>query len=195
MKAVEAGVDGLIVRGRRRRRLQEPRRRLDVGAAAGGAREDRRAADRRRRHLRRPRHGGGFRARRGSGMQMGTRFVSSAESPVHANYKQAIVDVHRHRHGDAQSQVPARRACARSRPNTSTAIYEAGTMDRCDPGQDREATCTSAATWKASVGARRSDLGPDPRGAAGRRDQCAARSKASTPSVSSRPSARRPGAF
>jgi len=26
------------------------------------------------------------------GIQMGTRFVSSAESPVHANYKQAIVD-------------------------------------------------------------------------------------------------------
>jgi enoyl-[acyl-carrier protein] reductase II len=26
------------------------------------------------------------------GIQMGTRFVSSAESPVHANYKQAIVE-------------------------------------------------------------------------------------------------------
>src|SRR5436309_2229241 len=26
------------------------------------------------------------------GIQMGTRFVSSAESPVHANYKRAIVD-------------------------------------------------------------------------------------------------------
>ena len=26
------------------------------------------------------------------GIQMGTRFVSAAESPVHANYKQAIVD-------------------------------------------------------------------------------------------------------
>ena len=28
------------------------------------------------------------------GIQMGTRFVSAAESPVHANYKQAIVDAH-----------------------------------------------------------------------------------------------------
>jgi hypothetical protein len=26
------------------------------------------------------------------GIQMGTRFVSAAESPVHANYKQAIID-------------------------------------------------------------------------------------------------------
>jgi enoyl-[acyl-carrier protein] reductase II len=47
--------------------------------------------DRGRRHLRRARHAAAF-ALSAEGIQMGSRFVSSAESPVRANYKLAIVD-------------------------------------------------------------------------------------------------------
>ena len=59
---------------------------------------------------------------------MGTRFVSAAESPVHANYKQAIVDAQ-----DTGTVMLNRSGtpCVRAlKTETSTAIYQAGSMDR-----------------------------------------------------------------
>ena len=63
-KAVDAGVDGLVVEGGRGRRVQGPEGRGDDGAAARGAGRGRRADHRGRRHLRRPVDGGGLRAGR-----------------------------------------------------------------------------------------------------------------------------------
>ena len=91
LKAVEAGVDGLIVEGGEGGGFKNPddvstlvllqavRERTDVPIiAAGGICDGRGMA-------------AAF-ALGAEGIQMGTRFVSAAESPVHANYKQAIVD-------------------------------------------------------------------------------------------------------
>ena len=91
MKAVDAGVDGLIVEGGEGGCFKNPddvstlvllqavRERTDVPIiAAGGICDGRGMA-------------AAF-ALGAEGIQMGTRFVSAAESPVHANYKQAIVD-------------------------------------------------------------------------------------------------------
>jgi enoyl-[acyl-carrier protein] reductase II len=70
LKCVEAGVDGLL--------LQGIRARSDVPMiAAGGICDGRGMA-------------AAF-ALGAEGIQMGTRFVSSVESPVHANYKNAII--------------------------------------------------------------------------------------------------------
>lgn len=91
LKAVEAGVDGLIVEGGEGGGFKNPddvstlvllqavREQTDVPIiAAGGICDGRGMA-------------AAF-ALGAEGIQMGTRFVSAAESPVHANYKQAIVD-------------------------------------------------------------------------------------------------------
>ena len=64
LKAVDAGVDGLVVEGGEGGGFKNPRDVATHGAAAAGALEGRRAGDRRRRHLRRPEHGGRVRARR-----------------------------------------------------------------------------------------------------------------------------------
>lgn len=91
LKAVEAGVDGLIVEGGEGGGFKNPddvstlvllqavRERTDVPMIAAGGICD----------------GRGMAAAFALGaeaIQMGTRFVSAVESPVHANYKQAIVD-------------------------------------------------------------------------------------------------------
>ncbi len=91
LKAVEAGVDGLIVEGGEGGGFKNPddvstlvllqavREKTDVPMIAAGGICD----------------GRGMAAAFALGaeaIQMGTRFVSSAESPVHHNYKQAIVD-------------------------------------------------------------------------------------------------------
>ena len=91
LKAVDAGVDGLIVEGGEGGGFKNPddvstlvllqavRERTEVPLiAAGGICDGRGMA-------------AAF-ALGAEGIQMGTRFVSSVESPVHANYKQAIVD-------------------------------------------------------------------------------------------------------
>ena len=91
LKAVDAGVDGLIVEGGEGGGFKNPddvstlvllqavRERCDVPLiAAGGICDGRGMA-------------AAF-ALGAEGVQMGTRFVSAAESPVHANYKQAIVE-------------------------------------------------------------------------------------------------------
>lgn len=91
LKAVDAGVDGLIVEGGEGGGFKNPddvstlvllqavRERTDVPLiAAGGICDGRGMA-------------AAF-ALGAEGIQMGTRFVSATESPVHANYKQAIVD-------------------------------------------------------------------------------------------------------
>jgi enoyl-[acyl-carrier protein] reductase II len=91
LKAVDAGVDGLIVEGGEGGGFKNPddvstlvllqavRERTDVPLiAAGGICDGRGMA-------------AAF-ALGAEGIQMGTRFVSAAESPVHVNYKQAIID-------------------------------------------------------------------------------------------------------
>lgn len=91
VKSVEAGVDGLVVEGAEGGGFKNPeevstlvllqaiRRRVGVPLIAAGGICD----------------GKGMAAAfacGAEGVQMGTRFVSAAESPVHANYKQAILD-------------------------------------------------------------------------------------------------------
>jgi enoyl-[acyl-carrier protein] reductase II len=91
LKCVEAGVDGLVVEGAEGGGFKNPeevstlvllqaiRARVDVPLIAAGGICD----------------GRGMAAAFALGaeaIQMGTRFVCSAESPVHANFKQAIVD-------------------------------------------------------------------------------------------------------
>ncbi len=91
MKAVECGVDGLIVEGTEGGGFKNPdpvgllvllqgiRRRCDIPMVAAGGISD----------------GIGMAAAFAAGaegIQMGTRFVSALESPVHHNFKQAIID-------------------------------------------------------------------------------------------------------
>jgi enoyl-[acyl-carrier protein] reductase II len=91
MKAVDAGVDGLVVEGGEGGGFKNPRdvstmvllplvaSRVDVPiVAAGGIADGISMA-------------AAF-ALGAEGVQMGTRMVSAAESPVHGNWKQAIVD-------------------------------------------------------------------------------------------------------
>jgi enoyl-[acyl-carrier protein] reductase II len=91
LKCVDAGVDGLVVEGSEGGGFKNPeevstlvllqaiRERVDVPmVAAGGICDGRGMA-------------AAF-ALGAEGIQMGTRFVSSVESPVHPNYKRAIVD-------------------------------------------------------------------------------------------------------
>ena len=91
LKCVEAGVDGLVVEGAEGGGFKNPeeistlvllqgiRARTDIPMiAAGGICDGRGMA-------------AAF-ALGAEGIQMGTRMVSSVESPVHANWKQAIVD-------------------------------------------------------------------------------------------------------
>ena len=91
LKCVDVGVDGLVVEGAEGGGFKNPeevstlvllqaiRQRVEVPLiAAGGICDGRGMA-------------AAF-ALGAEGIQMGTRFVCSAESPVHANYKQAIVD-------------------------------------------------------------------------------------------------------
>jgi enoyl-[acyl-carrier protein] reductase II len=62
------------------------------------------------------------------GIQMGTRFVSAAESPVHHNYKQAIVDA-----GDTGTVMLNRKSspCVRAlKTERAKAIDRDGSFDR-----------------------------------------------------------------
>lgn len=127
IKAVEAGVDGLIVEGAEGGGFKNPddvtsmvllqavREAVDVPLVAAGGICD----------------GRGMAAAFALGaeaIQMGTRFVSSAESPVHANYKQAILDAPET--GTLmlnKSGTPCVRALKTQR---SQGIYQAGTMPK-----------------------------------------------------------------
>ncbi len=91
LKAVECGVDGLIVEGGEGGGFKNPTRRRDDGAAAAGAIEGTVPII----------AAGGFVdgasmvaafALGAEGVQLGTRMVSSKESPVHDNWKNAIVN-------------------------------------------------------------------------------------------------------
>ena len=91
LKCVDAGIDGLVVEGSEGGGFKNPeevstlvllqaiRERVDVPLIAAGGIVDGRGM------------AAAF-ALGAEGVQMGTRFVSSVESPVHAHYKQAIVD-------------------------------------------------------------------------------------------------------
>lgn len=125
MKAVDAGVDGLVVEGAEGGGFKNPeevstlvllqaiRARTDVPMVAAGGICD----------------GKGMAAAfacGAEGVQMGTRFVSAAESPVHANYKAAIVAAK-----ETGTYVLNKKAtpCIRALKTERTkAVHEAGLM-------------------------------------------------------------------
>lgn len=125
MKCVDAGIDGLVVEGAEGGGFKNPeevstlvllqaiRARTDVPLiAAGGICDGRGMA--------------AALALGAEGIQMGTRFVSCAESPVHGNYKQAIVDAH-----ETGTWVLNKKSspCIRALKSQRTqAIFEQGTM-------------------------------------------------------------------
>jgi enoyl-[acyl-carrier protein] reductase II len=125
MKCVDAGIDGLVVEGGEGGGFKNPeevstlvllqaiRARCDVPMiAAGGICDGRGMA-------------AAF-ALGAEGIQMGTRFVSCAESPVHANYKNAIVDAK-----ETGTLVLNKKStpCIRALKSQRTlAIYEEGVM-------------------------------------------------------------------
>ncbi len=127
MKAADAGVDGLIVEGGEGGGFKNPddvstlvllqavREKIGLPlVAAGGICDGRGMA-------------AAF-ALGAEGIQMGTRFVSAAESPVHRNYKQAIIDA-----GDTGTVMLNRKStpCVRAlKTERAKAIAEAGVMDR-----------------------------------------------------------------
>lgn len=127
LKAVDAGVDGLVVEGGEGGGFKNPddvstlvllqavREKTDVPMiAAGGICDGRGMA-------------AAF-ALGAEGIQMGTRFVSAAESPVHANYKQAIVDA-----DDTGTVMLNRKStpCVRALKSERTAgIEREGSFDR-----------------------------------------------------------------
>jgi enoyl-[acyl-carrier protein] reductase II len=125
LKCVDAGIDGLVVEGGEGGGFKNPeevstlvllqaiRARCDVPMiAAGGICDGRGMA-------------AAF-ALGAEGIQMGTRFVSCAESPVHANYKNAIVDAK-----ETGTLVLNKKStpCIRALKSQRTlAIYEEGVM-------------------------------------------------------------------
>ena len=114
LKAVDAGVDGLVVEGGEGGGFKNPDDVSHAGAAAGGARADRRADHRRRRHLRRARHGGGLRAGR-RGHPDGHALRQRRRKPGARQLQAGDRRCRRHRHGDAEPQVDALRAGAQDR--------------------------------------------------------------------------------
>ncbi len=125
MKCVAAGIDGLVVEGAEGGGFKNPeevstlvllqaiRRVTDIPLVAAGGICD----------------GKGMAAAFALGaeaVQMGTRFVSAAESPVHHNYKQAIIDAK-----ETGTLVLNKKStpCIRALKTTRTAaIHEAGLM-------------------------------------------------------------------
>ena len=131
-KAVEAGVDGLVVEGGEGGGFKNPRdvssfvllplvrSRVDVPIVAAGGICD----------------GVSMAAAfvlGAEGVQMGTRMVSALESPIHDNWKQAIVRGRRDRHGDATGR--ARTGAARAAHGHGRAGGAGG--QRSDVGADR----------------------------------------------------------
>jgi len=127
LKAVEAGVDGLVVEGAEGGGFKNPeevstlvllqaiRDQVDVPMiAAGGIADGRGMA-------------AAF-ALGAEGVQMGTRFVSSRESPVHGNYKRAIIAA-----GETGTLVLNKKStpCIRAlKTERSQGIHEAGLMPK-----------------------------------------------------------------
>ena len=125
LKCVDAGIDGLVVEGAEGGGFKNPEEvstlvllqaigeRCDVPMIAAGGICD----------------GRGMAAAFALGaqaIQMGTRFVSSAESPVHANYKNAIIDAQATgTYMLNKKSTPCIRALKTQR---TAAIYEAGVM-------------------------------------------------------------------
>lgn len=127
LKAVEAGVDGLIVEGAEGGGFKNPeevstlvllqaiRDKVDVPMVAAGGIVD----------------GRGMAAAFAVGaeaVQMGTRFVSSKESPVHVNFKNAIIDAE-----DTGTYVLNKKStpCIRALKTERTqSIHEAGLMPK-----------------------------------------------------------------
>ena len=132
-------------RGRRGRRLQEPARRRDDGAAAAG----------RARSVDVPIIAAGgiidgatmaaaF-ALGAEGIQMGTRMVPRAESPVHDNWKQAIVAAAETDTVFLNRRHSARRCARCARTTASRSSDDPGNVMAGASAKVRR--CTSAATW------------------------------------------------
>jgi enoyl-[acyl-carrier protein] reductase II len=128
LKCVDAGVDGLVVEGAEGGGFKNPeevstlvllqaiRERVDLPLVAAGGIVD----------------GRGMAAAFALGaeaIQMGTRFVASAESPVHAHYKQAIVDADDHRHLGAEQEGHALHPRAEDRLHPAHARQRAAAAD------------------------------------------------------------------
>jgi enoyl-[acyl-carrier protein] reductase II len=128
-KAVDAGVDGLIVEGAESAGLRNPdevhsfallqavREKVDVPIVAAGSIVDGRGM------------AAAF-ALGAEGVTMGTRFVASIESPVHINYKTAIVDAPIT--GTILTDNPPRARSRGLRTPYSMAVSE-GTRERLPP--------------------------------------------------------------
>jgi enoyl-[acyl-carrier protein] reductase II len=143
MKCVDAGIDGLVVEGGEGGGFKNPeevstlvllqaiRARTDVPLIAAGGICD----------------GRGMAAAFALGaeaIQMGTRFVCCAESPVHANYKKAIVDAR-----ETGTWVLNKKSTPlhpRAQVGAHQAIHEAGDVLPDDMKGIRE--CTLVATWR-----------------------------------------------
>ena len=144
LKAVDAGVDGLIVEGGEGGGFKNPRpvasmvllplvaSKVDVPIIAAGGMVDGATM------------AAAF-ALGAEGIQMGTRMVSSAESPVHDNWKQAVVDA---AETDTvflnQHTSPALRALRTKRTDALEFDHESNAMGCSAPPW----TSTSAATWR-----------------------------------------------
>ena len=126
LKAAEAGVDGLVVEGTEGGGFKSPeevglfvliqaiRRKVDLPIIAAGGIAD----------------GQGMAAAfavGAEGIQMGTRFVSSQESPVHENWKNAILNV---AESDTYVLNKTGSPCLRAiKTDYTKEIYEKGSMD------------------------------------------------------------------
>ena len=128
LKAIDAGVDGIVAEGGEGGGFKNPRdvssmvliplvcSRVDVPViAAGGVCDGRSMA-------------AAF-VLGAEGVQMGTRMVSAAESPVHDNYKKLVVDTDRYRHG-VPEPVPQARV-----PGAGDAVQRGARAD-ARPGAD-----------------------------------------------------------
>ncbi len=143
LKAVDAGVDGLVVEGGEGGGFKNPRdvatmvllplvrSKIDVPIiAAGGIADGASMA-------------AAF-ALGAEGVQMGTRMVSAAESPVHDNWKQAIID-------SAETDTVFLNRLLQAGP--ARAAHRSGRIDgaggqRDGPLRRRDGDSTSAATWR-----------------------------------------------
>lgn len=130
LKAVDAGVDGLIVEGAESAGMRNPdeihsfallqavREKVDVPIVAAGGIVDGRGM------------AAAF-ALGAEGVTMGTRFVASVESPVHINYKNAIVDAPIT--GTILTDNPPRARARGLRTPYALAVAE-GSRERLPPG-------------------------------------------------------------
>ena len=166
IKAVDAGVDGLIVEGAESAGLRNPeevhtfallqavREKVDVPIVAAGGIVDGRGM------------AAAF-ALGAEGVTMGTRFVASFESPVHLNYKQAIVAA------PITGTVADRQSAARPLARPAHALRRRGRRGQARaPAAQRHARhALRQRRRRQHLGRRRRKRRPDPRAQVGAPDR------------------------